>query len=417
MSWLHSRIVIKCLSLLFAALPCGLAMAVDADWPQFLGPTRNGVYAGADLSKTWPKDGPTVVWKKKIGAGFAGPAVAGGKLILFHRVGDQETVDCLDAKAGTPIWSMSYPTRYVDDFGFDEGPRATPSIVDGKVYTFGAEGSLHCWESATGKQVWAVETRDKFAAGKGYFGMVCSPLVEGDAVVANVGGNGAGIVAFNKNTGDVLWKATDDEAGYSSPIAVTINSKRYILSLTRSNLVALEPASGKVIFSYEMHAPIQASVNAATPIVVDDLIFVSASYGTGAALLKFNEAGPEKVWAADDVLSNHYATSVYRDGYLYGFDGRQEQGCNLRCVEFKTGKVAWSEDRFGAGTVILAGEKLVILTEKGQLLIAPASPKGFKPDGKAQVLPFGCRAYPAMAGGMFYARSKDTLICLDLRGK
>ena len=233
----------------------------------------------------------------------------------------------------------------------------------------------------------------------------------------NVGGNGAGIIAFNKNTGEVLWKATNDEAGYSSPVAVTINQKRYILSLTRKNLIALEPATGKVVFSHEMHAPIQASVNAATPIVIDDLIFVSASYGTGAALLKFNEAGPEKVWAADDVLSNHYATSVYRDGYLYGFDGRQEQGCNFRCVEFKTGKVAWSQDRFGAGTVTLAGDKLVILSEKGELVIAPASPKAFNPDGKAQVLGFGCRAYPAMAGGMFFARSKDTLIGLDLRGK
>ncbi len=158
-----------------------------------------------------------------------------------------------------------------------------------------------------------------------------------------------------------------------------------------------------------------ASVSAATPLVIDDLIFLSASYGTGAALLRFKEGGPEKIWAGDDILSNHYATSVHHNGFLYGFDGRQEEGCHLRCVELKTGKVRWSQDRFGAGTVTLAGGQLLILTEKGELLRAPATPTEFKPTARAQILPFNARAHPALADGRFYARSKDKLVCVDLR--
>ena len=159
----------------------------------------------------------------------------------------------------------------------------------------------------------------------------------------------------------------------------------------------------------------QASVTAATPLVIDDLVFISASYGTGAALLQVEGDAVKKLWAADDILSNHYATSVHRDGFLYGFDGRQEQGCNLRCVELRTHKVRWSQDGFGAGTLMLANGDLVILTEKGDLIRSPATPAGFKPAARAQILSFQVRAHPALADGFLYARSKDQLVCVDLR--
>ncbi len=386
------------------------------DWPQFLGPTRNGVYCGTGLAEAWPKEGPPRLWSKKVGQGFSGPVVAGGKLILFHRLADKETVECLNASNGTAIWQSDYPTHYRDDFGFDEGPRATPTIAGGQVFTFGAEGRLNCWKLATGEQVWSADAKQQFGAGKGFFGMVCSPLVEGNLVMLNLGGrDGAGIVAFDQANGKVVWKATEDEASYSSPIAATIEGERCGFFLTRSGLAALDPASGKVFFQYPWRPPMSASVSAATPLVIGDLIFLSASYGTGAILLRFNQAKPERVWAGDDILSNHYATSVHHDGFLYGFDGRQEQGCNLRCVELKTGQVRWSQDGFGAGTLLLAGEQLLVLTEKGELIRALASPKAFKPNGRAQILPFLARAYPALAEGLFYARSKDQLVCIDLR--
>src|SRR6266568_1663980 len=333
-------------------------------WPQFLGPTRNCVYCGTALAENWPKEGPTRVWSKKVGQGFSGPVVADGKLIFFHRLADKETVECLNATNGTAIWLSNYPTHYRDDFGFDEGPRATPAIAGEKVFTFGAEGRLSCWKLATAEKA---------------------------------------------------WKATEDEASYSSPITATIEGKRYAFFLTRSGLAALDPASGKVLFRYPWRPPMSASVSAATPLVIGDLIFLSASYGTGAILLRFNQAKPEMIWSGDDILSNHYATSVHHDGFLYGFDGRQEQSCNLRCIELKTGHIRWSRDGFGAGTVLLAGNQLLVLTEKGELIRALAEPKEFKPNGRAQILPFFARAYPALADGLFYARSKDQLVCVDLR--
>jgi outer membrane protein assembly factor BamB len=389
-----------------------------ADWPQFLGPNRNGVSAETNLSTTWSKEGPKILWQKNVGQGFSGSVVANEKLILFHRVEDKETVECLDAKTGKPIWKFDYVTTYQDDFGFDEGPRATPTIADGKVYTFGAEGALHCLDFASGKKLWNVDCKTTFHSGKGYFGRVCSPLVEGDFVLLNIGGeNGAGIVAFNKMDGKLVWKATDDEAGYSSPVAATINEKRLALFFTRRGLVGLNPKDGKVQFDFFWRSRMDASVNAASPLVIGDLIFLSASYGTGAVLLRAKESSVEKAWSGDDILSNHYSTSVHRDGFLYGFHGRQEQGQSLRCVELKTGKVRWSEDNFGAGTVTLAGSQLYILSERGELVQAAASAKEFKVLNRAQILPFGVRAYPAVANGNLYARSKDKLVCASLTEK
>ena len=395
------------------------AMTASAgDWPQFLGPTRDGVYAGPELAAAWPKEGPPVLWQRPVGQGFSGPAVAAGKLILFHRMEDQEKVECLDAKTGKSIWSFDYATAYRDDFGFDEGPRATPAIAEGRVYTYGAEGALHCLDLATGKKLWSVNCKTEFRAPKGFFGMACSPLVEGDCVLLNIGGrDGGGLVAFDKTSGKIRWKATEDEASYSSPMAATINGRRYVFFFTRAGLTAVEPTGGKIFFQFPFHPPTRTSVSAATPLVVGDLIFLSASYELGAVLLRIKESGPEKIWASDAFLSNHYATSVHHDGFLYGIHGRTDPGYDpsLRCIELKTGKIRWQQDGIGAATLILAGEQLMILTERGELIRAAASPAEFKSTARAQVLPTQVRAHPALADGFFYARSKDKLLCLDLR--
>ena len=385
-----------------------------ADWPQFLGPSRNGV-STANVNLQWPKDGPKVLWEMKVGEGFSAPVIANQRLVLFHRVGDKERLDCVDARTGNAIWHYDYPTDYEDDFSRGNGPRATPVIADGRIFAFGPGGMLTCVSFTNGAKVWSVDTQKEFGAGKGFFGMACSPLVESNAVLMNIGGKAAGIVAFEAASGKVLWKAGRDEASYSSPVAATINGKRYALFLTRKFFMALDPLTGKIYFEFPWQPSIHASVSAATPLVINDLIFISASYGAGAAVLKFKESGPEKLWSGDDILSNHYATSVHHDGFLYGFDGRQEQGCNLRCVEMKTGKVRWSQDRFGAGTLTLAGKDLLVLTEKGELIAAAATPTEFKPAARAQILPYGVRAYPAIADGLFYARSGEKLVCLDLR--
>jgi len=407
------------LRLLLTLFVCAAQQVWAGDWPQFLGPTRDGVYAGSNLAAAWPKEGPPVVWRQNIGHGFSGPAVAEGHLILFDRRGDKEVVTSLDARTGEPKWSNSYPTSYRDDFGFDDGPRATPCIAQGRVYAFGAEGMLSCLNLADGKRLWQVNTKNEFHPRKGFFGAACSPLVEGRAVLLNIGGSeGAGLVAFDTASGRVLWKCSDDEASYSSPTAATIGPRRYAFFFTRAGLVAVDPTDGKIAFHYPWRSEMNASVNAATPLIVDDSIFLSACYDTGAILLRVRDNGVEKIWSGDDILSNHYATSVYAKGFLYGIHGRADPGFSpapsLRCVELKTGKIKWQDDSVGPATVLLAGDQLLILTEGGELIRAPATPEAFKPGDRVQIMPSGVRAYPALADGFLYARSKDKLFCINL---
>lgn len=395
---------------LFIAVP-----AAAADWPQFLGPARDGIYTGPALHETWPAAGPPVVWRKPVGTGLSGPVVAQNRLILFHRVADREVVESFDALTGAPQWRHAYPTTYRDDFGFDEGPRAVPVVANGIVYTFGAEGRLHAVELSSGKPLWNVDTMRQFGVAKGFFGAAGSPLVESGKLIANVGGKDAGIVGFDAKTGKVLWTATSDAASYSSGVAATIAGRRTVLFLTREGLVGLDPENGQVRFRRAWRARQAASVNAATPLVIGNAIFVSAEYGPGAGVLQFDGAKLQDVWLSDEVLSNHYATSVHHEGRLFGFHGRQEFGPVFRAVDMKSGKVLWSTERFGAGSVTLAGTRLLILRETGELILAASSPAAFQPLARAQILPPTVRAYPAVADGLLYVRNGETLICLDLR--
>jgi outer membrane protein assembly factor BamB len=391
-----------------------------SDWPQFLGPQRNGSSDGDDLANEWPATGPQVIWQKPVGHGFSGPVVVNHKLVVFQRQADQEMVTCFDSRTGAQNWNFAYPTTYQDDFGFDDGPRATPCISEGRVYTFGAQGMLHCLEFATGKRLWSKDLKSEFQAGNGFFGMACSPVVEGNGVILNIGGaKAAGIVAFEKNSGKLLWKASEDEASYSSPVAATIGGRRYVLFFTRNGFIGVDPVEGSVCFQYPWHSRNRMSVNAATPLIVGDNIFLSACYGTGAILLRLQQQGAEKIWSEDDLLSNHYATSVELNGFLYGIHGRTDPGFSpppkLRCVELKTKKVCWETDSIGAASVTRAGNRLLILTEKGELVMAGATPEKFQQKCRAQILSSEVRPFPALADGFFYARSKDQLICVNLR--
>jgi len=357
-----------------------------------------------------------MVWKIDVGQGFSAPVVARGRVILFHRLENRAIVESLDALTGRRVWSAEYPTLYRDDFGFDEGPRGTPAVAGDRIYTFGAEGVLQALDFATGKRIWSVDFRQKFGAEKGFFGAACSPLVEGDRVLMNVGGpNGAGVAAFDAATGKVLWTATNDEAGYSAPVAATFDGVHHALFFTRNALVDVDPVTGKVRFTFPWRSRSHASVNAAAPVIAGNFVFLSASYGTGATLVQIDGSKAKQIWASDDALSNHYATSVYRDGYLYGYHGRQEYGQSLRAIELKTGKVQWNADGFGAGTVTLAGDRLLLIRENGELVVAPASPKEFKPLARAQLLTGVVRAYPALADGKLCVRNERTLACFNLK--
>jgi outer membrane protein assembly factor BamB len=403
------RLLLACVALAAAA------QAFAQEWPQFLGPERNGVYRGPALAETWPSRGPRVVWRRQVGQGFSGPVVAQGRVILFHRVSNQEVVESLDPRTGMTQWRYAYPTTYRDDFGFDEGPRAVPVVAGGVVYTFGAEGQLHAIDLAKGTKLWSEDTMRRFKVAKGFFGAAGSPIVEDGRVIANVGGPAAGIVAFDAKTGKVLWTATNHQASYSSAVAATFGGRRVVVFLTRAGLVGLDPATGRIEFERPHRARMAASVNAATPLVVGDLLFLSAEYGPGAVLLRVNGSTLTELWASDEVLTNHYASSVHHNGFLYGYHGRQEFNPSFRAVEMRTGKVRWSEDRFRAGSVTLAGERLLIVREGGEMILAAASPDAFTPIARAQVLPATVRAFPALSDGFVYLRNENTMIALDLR--
>ena len=385
------------------------------DWPQFLGPDRDGHYHGPPVDVSWGADGPPELWSRPVGAGFAGPVVVGDRLLLFHRVAGSEVLEALDAATGKTVWRYDYPTAYRDDFGFDEGPRSAPVVADGRVVTFGAQGQLHVVSLTSGEPIWKVDTQARFGSRKGFFGAAGSPLVQDGRVIANIGGAGAGVVAFDAGSGDVLWTSTEDEASYSSGVSALLDGEPHALFLTRNFLFGLNPVDGTVRFRQPWRARIRASVNAASPLVVDDLVFVSAQYGPGAGVFRVSGGQLEEVWRSDDVLSSHYATSVHHDGVLYGFHGRQEYGPSLRAVDLLSGEVYWSVDAFGAGSVTVAGDRLVVMRESGELLIASATPAALRRLARAEVLPAVVRAYPALAGGRLYIRNDDTLVCLDLR--
>ena len=407
-------LAVRCFLLLFF-----FSLSLSAqDWPQILGPNRDGIYTGPALAKTWPKEGPKVLWQKNVGSGFAGPSVRDGKVILFHRVNNDEVLDCFNATDGAPVWQFKYPTTYVDGFGFDNGPRAVPTIAGDTIVTLGADGMLTAVKFKDGTKLWQVNTRKEFGADKGFFGLACSPLVEGSLVIVNIGGdNGAGIIAFELTTGKVKWKTNNNEASYSSPAAATINGQRLVFVFHRAGLAGLNPADGKTIFEYPWRSRENASVNGATPLIIGKRIFVSASYDTGASLLELINDKPKVIWANDESMSNQYATSVHAKGYLYGLHGRHDfpGGTELRCIELATGNVKWSERDLTPANVLLAGDQLLVLTERGELLSVAATPDGYKLNNRAQILGTKVRDYPALSNGIFYARDTKKLIALDLR--
>jgi outer membrane protein assembly factor BamB len=387
-----------------------------ADWPQFLGPTRDGHSTETQLNWDWPKQGPPVVWKKAIGSGWAGPVVADGHVILFHRIDNDEVVQALDPATGKEQWTARYRTRYRDDFGFDNGPRATPTVANGSVFTLGANGDLHAWELATGQRRWSRNLLADYKASKGFFGVACSPLLVGGKLLINVGGPGAGVVALDPATGNELWKATDDPASYSSPTSASIDGKLAAVFLTRYGLRVFDPANGKVLYELPWKPRINESVQGATPLVWNTEIFLSVSYGTGAVLTQVKGGELTEVWANDRTLSSQYNTPVRIGEYLYGVHGRSDVGtAQLRCVAWKTGTVKWSEANFGVASLIAVDGGVLALTEAGELVRFDASADGFHQRARAAILTQPTRAAPALAKGHLFARDGSTLICVKLK--
>ena len=393
-----------------------LLSASAADWPQILGPSRDGVSTETGLLSSWSATGPRLVWRRDVGEGYSGPVVAGPALILFHRVGGDEVVERLEAGTGKGVWRFAYATAYSDQFGKGDGPRATPLIAGDRVWTLGAAGVLTCVGLENGHKLWQRDLLADYGPPANFFGVGTTPLLEDGKLLVNVGAAGAGVVALDAATGRERWKATAQGASYASPVAATIVGVRHAIFFTRDGVLSLDPASGAVRFTRRWRSRLNASVNAATPLVSGDRLLVTASYGTGALLLRCKKDSAEEVWHSDRALSSQYVTPVVRDGFIYGCDGRADAGTvALRCLELETGRERWSKESFGCASVLYADGKLILLAENGDLVLAECSPDGYHEWARAAVLNGPVRALPALAAGKLFARDNHRLACWELR--
>jgi outer membrane protein assembly factor BamB len=395
----------------------GCAVAGAGDWPQILGPDRTGVAAADErLADRWPEAGPPVRWRRDVGAGYAGLAVVGDRGVLFHRRGDREIVEAIDVATGRSLWTADEPTTFQPQVGGGDGPLCVPLIDAGSVFTFGAQGTLACRDLATGKTLWSRRTHREFGAAEGYFGAGSTPLVVGDLVIVNVGGRqDAGIVAFDRRSGDTVWQRTAEAASYSAPVAVAIAGRPHVLAVTRSACLLLEAAEGRVgwQFPFGKRGP---TVNAATPVILPDgRLFVTAAYGVGGVCAEFDAAAVRPLWQGEEPLATQYCTPLLVAGHLLGIDGRDDvPPADLVCADPRTGRVVWRERDFGYGTLLAADGKLLAAQTDGDLQLLRATPAGVEVLGRCRPLPGTLRALPALSRGRLYVRDDTTLVCLDL---
>lgn len=411
------------LSVLFV-LAAAFSEAHAGDWPQILGPHRNGIAENESIVNSLPQGGPRVVWQREVGSGFAGIAVADGTAVLFHRVGDVERVEAMAAGTGRVRWKADFPANYVPLIINDNGPRCVPLIHNGRVYLYGAMGGLHALDLKTGQTLWSRDTFNEYHSKRsfrgeppeGYFGIGTSPIVEDGKLLVNVGGadKGAGIVAFDLQTGKTVWTATKERASYSAPVAATVDGVRHVIFATRLSVVSINPDSGAVRFRIPFGQP-GPNVTAATPLVLGGHLFVSAAYGFGAVFAKIKTSEAQVVWSRDDVMSSQYTTCIEHEGKLYGIHGRQDVGrAVLRCFDPTTPTVHWTEPDFGYATLIKADGKLLILTTDGQLVLAEPNPQRYHELARTRIFRSTVRALPALSDGFLYVRDEQTLKCLDL---
>lgn len=404
----------------FVAVCFAVDSARGGDWPQILGPNRNGIAAGDEkLNFDWKGGTPRVLWQHKVGTGFAGPAVKDGKVILPHRTRDTDVVACFETGTGKPVWSKTFPAAYVPSISYDDGPRCVPTIAGDRVVVYSADGVLRCLSLTGGKRLWEVAAHKKYGADDGYFGAGSSPLVLGDRVIVDVGGRraGAGVVAFSLKDGSELWKSIAQDAAYSSPVAVTLDGTTHVIAVTRLEAVSLDPTSGAVQFEipFGKRGP---TVNAANPVVAGDKLFLTSSYGIGALYGTIGRNKLTTIWQSDDLISSQYATPIAHAGVLFGVHGRQDIGVpELRCIDPAAEKLLWSQTLDAYANLILASGKLLVFTVSGELIVVEPSKTSYKEVARAKIQQPTERAasLPAIADGLLFTRDAQTFRCYDLR--
>ena len=423
-------------------LPAG---AVTHDWPSFLGPTHNAVSSETKLTRTLP---PPLVWEFPRGEGYTSPAVVGDRLVFLHRVRNEEAVECLHPETGATHWRFTYPTAYEDRYGYNNGPRSSPVIDRGRVFTMGAEGKLHCLDLASGKVIWKRDLRTEYRVPQDFFGTASTPLVEGRALIVNVGARGGPcVVGFDVESGREAWRAgTEWGPSYASPVPATLHGQRRVLVFAggESNpptggLMCIDPSNARVNFTFPWRSRSYESANASCPVVFDNKVFISASYRTGGALLEVRPDFTHRVLWTTQEFALHFNTAIHQNGYLYGFDGRNEPDASLACVDAATGKVVWREtpewsESLGGrpevlgiyrGSLLAVDGQFLCIGELGHLLWMDLTPKGYKEVSRSWL--FAARETwcpPVLSRGLLYVaqnardavrKTGPRLLCYDLR--
>ena len=400
---------------------CSAALA--GDWPQILGPNRNCTATGEKLADSWDEQQPEKLWKLKVGQGYAGPAVKDDRVLIFHRVGGNERLDCIDAKTGDELWQADWKASYRGGMDSDLGPRCVPLIAGDRVFVFGAGGDLHCVKFADGSKLWSRALAKDYDARDGYFGFGSSPLLIGNHLMVNVGGRprrrvGNSIVSLDPATGKTQWTAVNDDASYSAPIAWASGSDQSnAIFISRLKLTGLRPSDGKVLWQQPFGAD-GPTVNGASPVLLDgDRLFVTASYRIGGVCVSVKAgADPKVIWKSDDVLSSQYPTPVFAAGNLFGVHGREDgAAASLRCVDPETKSVKWKQDHVGMAHVIVADKKLLVMTTEGELRIADLSSEAYREKGRVKIASETTRALPALSNGRFFVKDNGgALTCWKL---
>ncbi len=395
-------------------------MAAADDWPQWLGPQRDGISKETDWNPKWAKGGPKVLWSAQIGSGFSSVAVSAGRAYTMGNKAGMETLFCFDAATGQLIWAKGQKARLVGNMHAG-GPSATPTIDGKHVYTLGKDGKLICFEASTGKQVWIKDLVKELNVNVPEWGFCSSPLILGEALIVQ----GGATVAFKKADGKLMWKSRRYKPAYGSSVAFKYRKATFIASLNTHGLAVVDSATGRDVAFTGWTT--KFSTNSCTPLVVGDRIFISTGYGKGCGLFSLKDAKLSTVYT-NTKMANHFNNSVLVDGHLYGFDGNGHAfargGASLVCMELATGKEKWRQGGMGCGSLMVAGKTLIILSDFGELVTAEATTKGFTEIARAQILGGGryssrnpCWTMPVIANGRIYARdAKGLLVCLDVSG-
>lgn len=437
-----------------AVLLISSAFARADDWPQWLGPQRDGVWRETGILEKFPPGGPKVRWRHPLGGGYAGPAVAKGRVYVTERVLDAgsrnpenpfartpsrgvERVLCLDEATGSLLWHHDYPCKY--EISYPCGPRTTPLVHDGLVYTLGAMGDLLCLDAATGRPVWSKNFVRDYGAPVPLWGFAAHPLIDGDLLIGLVGGPGSVVVAWDRRTGAVQWKALSlegAELGYCPPMIYELAGKRQLIIWHPEAVNGLDPRTGALYWSYPFK--VKANLTVPTPRVAGDLLFVTSFYD-GPLLLRFaaGKESPTLVWRGagrgegprqTDKLHSIIPTPVIRDGHIYGVCSYGE----LRCLRLIDGKRLWQTlaatcggtqpQRWANAFLIPQGERYFLFNEKGDLIMARLTPEGYHETDRAHILePTGKAmerrvvwSHPAFANRCVYARNDQEIVCVSL---